>query len=216
MNTIYSLKSVIMKYDSKIALDIDTLDLYEGRIHVLTGPNGSGKSTLLNVLSFLSRPASGDVVYGGEKVDWKVYSLNRFRKEVTLMHQAPYLFNGSVLDNVGLGLKFRGVGNERYRSMAFECLEQVGLKGFEQRKAKALSGGEKQRVALARALVLEPKVLLLDEPFSNIDAKSTEMLEQLLANLSDRGTTVIVASHDRIFQNKVDCFKINLNHGKVM
>ena len=204
-----------MKYDSTIVLDIDALDICEGRIHILTGPNGSGKSTLLNLLSFLAKPSSGELFYLGNKIDWKTNSTAHLRKEATLLHQIPYLFHGTVFDNVALGLKFRGIRADQCRLKVLECLQTVGLRGFEQRNAKALSGGERQRVALARALVIEPKVLLLDEPFSGVDATTTGLLEALLSDLPNRGTTVIIASHDQIFENTTACGRINLKRGKV-
>lgn len=216
MRPLYSLRSVKVKYDSKVALDVALLNLYENRVHILAGPNGSGKSTLLGLLAFLSKPSDGEMLYKGERVDWKANVPQMLRKEVTLLHQAPYLFDGTVFDNVAIGLKIRRAKNNAYHSIVSEFLEQVGLKGFESRKAKALSGGEKQRVALARALALTPQVLLLDEPFSNVDSKATEIMENLLPSLPAKGITVVIASHDRQLEAKVNGETINLHQGELM
>src|SRR5512140_1234709 len=165
----YRLNSIRKCYGSNVALDIEELTIAEGRLYMLTGANGAGKSTLLSVLAFLAPPTSGEIFYAGKRVDWDPGSMEKYRRKVTLLHQSPFLFGGTVNDNVAFGLKARGIHGEAQLRRIDKALDDVDLQGFRNRKARELSGGEAQRVAMARALVLEPEVLLLDEPLANID-----------------------------------------------
>jgi tungstate transport system ATP-binding protein len=143
-------------------------------------------------MALLTAPQTGSVEFAGDKP----HELARQRQKVTLVEQSPYLFKGSVEDNLSYGLRLRGI-DRRERSMRIGAtLAIVGLQGFEQRQAKQLSGGESQRVALARALVLKPELLLLDEPTANIDSNSLEGYETLLKGLPEFGVTVVFSTHD--------------------
>ena len=196
MMTQFTLKSIQKRYGSKIALQLQEFTLLPGRIYILTGPNGSGKSTLLNILAFLTRPEQGEVVFAGKRITWNRKELSLLRKKVTLLHQSPYLFSGTVFGNVAFGLKTRGISGDELRQAVAESLELVGLKGFEERNVRQLSGGEARRVALARALALKPEILLLDEPLAHVDRESAEVIEQLIASLPTQGTTVVMSTHD--------------------
>ncbi len=207
--------SIRMCYGSNVALDIDELTISEGRLYTLTGSNGAGKSTLLSVLAFLAPPTSGEIFYAGKRVDWSRESLEKYRRKVTLLHQSPYLFAGSVHDNVVFGLKIRGIQGKEQRRIVDRALDGVGLQGFRDRKARELSGGEAQRVAMARALVLEPEVLLLDEPLANIDQETTGLLETVIASLPVRGTTVVLTTHDPEQPDRLNGESILLECGKV-
>jgi len=196
MALLYRLESVAKRYSGRLALEIPELAIDEGGIRLLSGPNGSGKSTLLGILAFLSPPTAGTLYYDGKRVEWKERSLVPLRREVTLLHQAPYLFEGSVFDNLAFGLGIRGMQAGEKRGRIAESLAMVGLRGFERRSSRELSGGEAQRVALARALALVPRVLLLDEPLANVDRESAGVIRSVIAGLPDRGTTVIMTTHD--------------------
>jgi len=211
----YRLDSIRKCYGSIVALDIDELTLGEGRLYTLTGPNGAGKSTLLNLLAFLSPPTSGEIFYSGKRVDWNHGSMEEHRRKVTLLHQSPYLFEGTVYDNVAFGLKARGIQGEAQRRRVDKALDGVGLQGFRDRKARELSGGEAQRVAMARALALEPEVLLLDEPLANIDRETTGSLETVIASLPARGTTVVLITHDPDQPDRLNGESILLEGGRV-
>lgn len=202
-------------YGSNVALDIDELTIGEGRLYTLTGANGAGKSTLLNLLAFLSPPTSGEIFYSGKRVDWNHGSVEEHRRKVTLLHQSPYLFGGTVHDNVAFGLKARGIQGEAQRRRVDKALDGVGLQGFRDRKARELSGGEAQRVAMARALALEPEVLLLDEPLANIDQETAGSLETVIASLPARGTTVVLITHDPDQPARLNGESILLEGGKV-
>ena len=211
----YRLDSIRKCYGSNVALDIEELTIAEGRLYTLSGANGAGKSTLLNILAFLSPPTAGEIFYAGKRVDWDPGSMEVYRRKVTLLHQSPYLFGGTVNDNVVFGLKARGIHAEDQRRRVGKALDDVGLQGFRDRKARELSGGEAQRVAMARALVLEPEVLLLDEPLANIDRETTGLLETLIASLPARGTTVVLITHDPEQPGRLNGVSILLEGGKV-
>lgn len=212
----YRLHAIRKRYGSNIALDIEELTIAEGRLYTLTGANGAGKSTLLNILAFLAPPTSGEIFYAGKRIDWDRGSVEEYRKKVTLLHQSPYLFGGSVHDNVSFGLKVRGIQGEEQRRRIDKALDTVGLRGFRDRKARELSGGETQRVAMARALTLEPEVLLLDEPLANIDRETTGLLEAVIAKLPAEGTTVVMTTHDPEHPGRLNGESIFLEGGKVV
>ena len=210
----YRLQSIRKRYGSNVALDIEELTIAEGRLYALTGANGAGKSTLLNILAFLAPPTSGEIFYAGKRVDWKHGSVEECRRKVTLLHQSPYLFGGSVRDNVAFGLKVRGIRGEEQGRIVDRALADVGLQGFRDRKARELSGGEAQRVAMARALALAPEVLLLDEPLANIDRETAGLLETVIASLPARGTTVIMTTHDPDHPGRLNGESIVLEGGR--
>jgi tungstate transport system ATP-binding protein len=212
---LYRLESIRKRYRDKVALEVPALVIGEGGIHSLTGPNGSGKSTLLGLLAFLSPPTEGTLHFDGEKIDWKGRSLVALRKEATLLHQSPYLFDGTVSANLAFGLEIRGFEGEERRRRIAESLEMVGLSGFEQRRARALSGGEMQRVALARALALRPRVLLLDEPLANVDRASADVIRAVILGLPEKGTTVILTTHDPDLPGRMEGELIRLEDGRL-
>jgi tungstate transport system ATP-binding protein len=210
----YRLQSIRKRYGSNVALDVEELTIAEGRLYTLTGANGAGKSTLLSILAFLAPPTSGEIFYAGVRVDWNHGSVEEYRRKVTLLHQSPYLFGGSVHDNVAFGLKVRGIPGEERRRIVDRALERVGLQGFRDRKTRELSGGEAQRVAMARALALEPEVLLLDEPLANIDRETAGLLESVIASLPARGTTVVMTTHDPDHPGRLNGESIHLEGGR--
>jgi len=196
VDPLYRLEAIGKRYGEKEVLAIPALEIPESSFQFLTGPNGSGKTTLLTILAFLLRPTFGVLYYAGKRVEWKGKTLVALRREVTLLHQSPYLFDGTVHSNVAYGLKVRGIDGGAGKERIGEALKMVGLEGFGDRRTRALSGGEMQRVALARALVLAPRALLLDEPLANVDRESAEVIRGVIAGLPARGTTVIMATHD--------------------
>ena len=210
----YRLQSIRKCYGSNVALDIEELTIAEGRLYTLTGANGAGKSTLLSILAFLAPPTSGEIFYAGKRVDRDHGTVEEYRRKVTLLHQSPYLFGGSVDDNVAFGLKVRGIRGEELRRRIDEALDVVGLRGFRDRKARELSGGEAQRVAMARALALKPEVLLLDEPLANIDRETTGLLEAVIASLPAQGTTVVMTTHDPDHPGRLNGESIFLEGGR--
>jgi molybdopterin-binding protein len=192
---VVELGGVQMTYGGATVLDVPALELGEGEILTVIGPNGSGKSTLLRIAGFLERPTRGVVRFRGRAVD-AASSLAERRRMATVF-QHPLLADMTVAQNVALGLKFRGIGDERDACVG-RWLERLGIAPLGDQRARTLSGGQAQRVALARALVLEPEVLLLDEPFAGLDAPTrAEMLPDLGAILRQDRVTTMLVTHDR-------------------
>ncbi len=179
------------------ALAIAGFSFVEGRVCSLIGPNGAGKSTLLLSLMGLVRPHRGGIWYRGEEIP-RGSSAHRYRRNLAMVFQEPLLFTGSVYDNVASGLKMRGMKREKIRTAAGEAMELLGISHLAKRRAGALSGGEAQRVSIARALAVDPEILLMDEPFSSLDAPSREsLITDLDRIIRDRGITTVFATHDR-------------------
>lgn len=194
---ILDLKGIKHIYNGKKVLDVPDFSLEKGQIHGLVGPNGSGKTTLLSIMSLILRPTQGEVYFEGSLVRYGNHSLRAAQRRMTMVIQAPYLFNTSVAKNVAYGLRSRGISKRICDGKAKEILELVGLKGFEKRGARQLSGGETQLVALARALVLDPVVVFLDEPTGNIDARHVHRFERLILRIhKERNTTVVMTTHN--------------------
>lgn len=211
----YQLSSIRVSYGNTIGVGIEELTIGAGELCVLAGPNGSGKSTLLSVLAFLNKPERGEVCFDGVPVNWTPKECALLRKRVTLLHQQPYLFSGSVGSNVAFGLAARGACKEYTRNVVMESLERVGLKAFESRSARKVSGGESRRVALARALACKPEVLLLDEPIAHVDRESATLIESLVTSLVADGMTVVLSSHDERLGSRLGARVIRLDDGKL-
>ena len=193
---VLGLRDVRRRYQERVALHVASLDVVRGEVLAVIGPNGAGKSTLLRVLGLLERPDEGQVLVRGRPVDARDALAERRR--MATVFQEPLLADASVADNVGMGLRFRGVPAAKAAPRVARWLARLGVDGLARRPARTLSGGEAQRVALARALVLEPEVLLLDEPFSGVDAPTrTILLTDLGAILRADRTTTVLVTHER-------------------
>jgi molybdopterin-binding protein len=192
MSTIYELIRVTKQYGRKTALLELNLHIEEP-ITAIIGYSGAGKTTLLKILAGLEMPTFGVMRFKGTEVTKR--NLHNLRQDVTMLFQTPIFFKQSVEDNVTYGLRRRGVKKDEAKERAKPILSSLGLAGFAQRKAAQLSGGEQQRVALARALALEPKVLLLDEPTSDLDPTNTRTIINLIKTFSKKAP-VIIATHD--------------------
>lgn len=216
MNTAaYEIDHLSFKYHDKDIVDIDHYLINAGETLALVGPNGSGKSTLLNLLSFLSMPAAGEVRFFGETVQQNTQP--DFRRRVGYLQQHPYLFNTTVIENIELGLKLRNINRRLRHVRAQNIIEQLNLGMLADKRAHELSGGEIQKVALARALVLEPEVLIFDEPFTYLDKSFVNELEKLLLSIQENRTqTIIFSSHDhlraQLIADRVCC----IHHGKLI
>ncbi len=171
------------------------LEIASGKITALLGPSGCGKTTTLKMIAGLLRPTEGDVSFDGQSV----LGIPAEKRGAAMVFQNYLLFPYmSVGENVGFGLRMRHVDKKTIEEKVSEMLELVRLPGYENRRPKQLSGGQQQRVALARALIIEPKVLLLDEPLSNLDAHlRDEMREFILGIQRQLGITTIFVTHDQ-------------------
>lgn len=211
------LREVTKDFYGKIALDRINLGVQHGDFLALVGPNGAGKTTLLRIIDLLEEPSSGEVWLDGERVNYSRRDLHVLRREIGFVPQRPILFNASVFENVAYGLKVRGLSRHEIRERVKDVLNLVQLNGFEGRNALKLSGGEKQRISLAQTLIMEPRLLLLDEPTSNLDPRSASIIEGILANINKyRRTTVIMASHDLHQVRSLARRIVILNRGRIV
>ena len=193
---VVALHGIRVVHASATILDVPELTVEAGQVLAVIGPNGAGKSTLLRVMGLLQAPTAGSVRFQGERVG--AADGLAVRRRMASVFQAPLLTDATVRDNVALGLRFRGVEGERVAPRVGEWLEQFGIAHLADRQARTLSGGEAQRTALARALVLDPELLLLDEPFSALDQPTREgVIEDLGHILRRRRATAVLVTHDR-------------------
>jgi tungstate transport system ATP-binding protein len=194
---LYKLDGVTHRYGGRSVLEISRLEVHAGEVVCLVGPTGAGKSTLLRLLAGLERPSAGRLGLGENRLHERDLPLE-VQRRLTLVFQRPLLLAGTVRANVEYGLRLRGLGRSRPRVEA--VLSRLGLCGLAGRAARSLSGGEAQLVALARALVLEPEVLLLDEPTAHLDPARVALVEGAVRDdHTRRGTTLVWATHN-LFQ----------------
>ncbi|MGC9334874.1 MAG: phosphate ABC transporter ATP-binding protein [Anaerolineae bacterium] len=197
---VYRLQNVSKEYEGRCVLQVENLKIERGEVFALVGPSGAGKSTLLRLLNFLESPTSGRIRFLDVEFSATQPMPLKYRRRVTTVFQRPILLNRSVQANVGYGLSLHG---KRDSDGAVErALAQVSLQNLARQRARTLSGGEAQRVALARAIVLQPEVLLLDEPTANLDPYNVGLIEEIVTRLNrERGTTLVLVTHN-VFQAK--------------
>ncbi len=191
------LRDVTHSYNGKAVLDVPHLSIRSGKIYCVVGPNGSGKTTLLSIMNLLIRPTTGQLFFEGEPIQYDGGNRLEVQRSMAMTLQSPYLFNTTVEGNIAYGPRARGIPRKDRAVIIEDALRQVGLRGLEKRKAKELSGGEAQLVAIARALVIDPKILFLDEPTANVDTSHIRRLEEVIAAINgDRGTTIVLTTHN--------------------
>jgi len=187
-------EGLVKKYGKRTVVSVDSLQVFEGEVLAILGPNGAGKTTLFRLLALLERPDAGSVTYFGNPVD--THDLVA-RRRAAAVFQRPLLFQGSVEQNVGFGLRFRRLSRREARLKVHGTLDLMGASSLADADMRTLSGGEMQRVALARALVLEPDILFLDEPTSNLDVhvrrRFREDLRRVVGGLA---ATVVIITHE--------------------
>ncbi|HSS87105.1 MAG TPA: ABC transporter ATP-binding protein, partial [Reyranella sp.] len=188
-------RHVSMRYGTVTAVDDVSFTIHAGELVTLLGPSGCGKTTTLRMIAGLEIASEGEVLIGGQNVT----RLSAADRDVSMVFQSYALFpHMTVLENASFGPTVKGLGKAMAEAMALEKLALVGLKGFEKRYPSELSGGQQQRVAVARALVLEPQVLLFDEPLSNLDAKLRRKVRQEIRELQQSlNLTVAYVTHDQ-------------------
>lgn len=195
---LYQLRAVRHCYGQRCVLQLSQLDITPGEILAIVGPSGAGKSTLLRLLALLESPTQGDVYFSPTGEPYRVSNAPlEIRRQLAMVFQRPALMSRSVRANVAYGLSVRG---RRDDAVVNQVLERVALSHLAQAKPRTLSGGEMQRVSLARALVIQPKVLLLDEPTASLDPANVRLIEDILRTQNEQhATTIILVTHN-IFQ----------------
>lgn len=212
MNTLLRLHGIQKSYGARRLLDIATLEIELASAYVLTGMNGSGKSTLLRILAGLETAQIGAAHYLGQPLSLTPYP-RHLRQEIVYVHQHPLMLSGTVAQNIGYGLRLR-----RERQLAHKvaaAMEWAGVSHLRLQAARTLSGGEKQRVALARAKVLQPRLLLLDEPTANLDGEAREQVIDLIPSLTQAGSSVVLVCHDRELIALPQVRRLKLRDGKL-
>jgi sulfate/thiosulfate transport system ATP-binding protein len=208
-----ALRNVTKRFGDFVALDDVSINVPSGGLTALLGPSGSGKSTLLRVIAGLEEPDEGMVVISGE--DTTAVRVQDRNVGFVFQHYAAFK-HMTVLDNIAFGLKIRGEGTGTIRERVGKLIDLVHLRGFERRYPNQLSGGQRQRMALARALAVEPRVLLLDEPFGALDAKVRNELRIWLRRLHDEvHVTTIFVTHDQEEAMDVAEQIVVMNDGRV-
>lgn len=199
MVTDISLNGVSYAFGANTVLNQIDLHIEEGSVVALLGPSGCGKSTLLRLLAGLTSPAQGEIHFGDRLVAKAGWSLPPEARDIGMVFQDYALWpHMTVAQNVAFPLKMRNIPRQVCETRVAQALARVGLCEFADRKPAGLSGGQQQRVALARAIVAEPRVLLFDEPLSNLDSELRESLCQEMATLLRQlGTTAVYVTHDR-------------------
>jgi tungstate transport system ATP-binding protein len=189
------IRDLLVQRNGRDILKIDLLDIHRGETLAVVGPNGAGKSTLLLALARLIKPARGEIRFHGKSLtEWDELE---YRRKISFVFQSPLLLDMMVEENVALGLKFRGITKGEIRSRVEKWVKALGVESLSKRRAGQLSGGEAQRVSLARAFVLDPELLLLDEPFAALDPPTrAKLIEELSGLLKEHQRTTIFVTHN--------------------
>ena len=208
-----SLKNISKKYKDKEILKNISFDIKEGELVCILGPSGCGKTTLLNIIGGFISDFSGDVLLSDENIN----NISPEKREIATVFQSYGLFtHKNVIDNVSYGLKLLKIDKNTRENRAKEMLEKVGLASYEKKKIKELSGGEQQRVAIARSMVLNPKLLLLDEPLSNLDVHLRDVMRKEIKRIQKQfGVTMIIVTHDQEDAFKLADRVIVINEGHI-
>jgi tungstate transport system ATP-binding protein len=195
MSALLKIRDLTVRRDKRTVLEIKALAVEKGEVLAIVGPNGTGKSSLLLTLARLLQLEKGELLWDGlpftEQTDLA------YRRRIALVLQEPLLLDTSVFENIAIGLRYRGIPSAEVKDKVNRWLARVGIESLRSRPGAKLSGGEAQRVSLARAFVLNPELLLLDEPFSALDAPTRmRLLDDLKSILAETGTTTILITHD--------------------
>ncbi len=208
-----------LKRGSRVVLNGVDIQLSNAELVLMTGQNGSGKSTLLKILAGLLKPEQAYISlspHNGQQLEHNWSRMRRvLRQRVCYLHQQPYLFHGSVFDNVAYGLKRKGLSGEQIKQQVSRMLEEFSLQDLINRDCRELSGGEKQRVAIVRSWITQPDIILLDEPFSNMDKESRRKCYTLINHLCRDNIALVLTSHDPLSGELDFTQHIHLYQGKI-
>lgn len=193
---VLSIDNLRVNRGNNFQLFVDNFRLYNGEVLAIIGPNGAGKSTFLLSISKLLKPSAGAILFRDQPVDG-IKDLE-YRRKIALVLQEPLLLDTTVYENIAVGLKYRKVAKPEREMLISDWLSRLNITHLKDRPASQLSGGQAQRVSLARALVLNPEILLLDEPFRALDVPSRNLLLQDLRRvLTETGITTLYITHDQ-------------------
>lgn len=218
LDTTVSLENITKIFGSKreekvIAVDDFSININQGEMVTLLGPSGCGKTTTLRMIAGFETPTEGTIYFGGENVS----KVPPNKRDTAMVFQSYGLFpHMTVKDNISYGLRFKDMNKSEVNKKTEEIMELVGLPGFGDRNPGELSGGQQQRVALARSLIIEPQVLLFDEPLSNLDAKLRENMRNEIRKLQKKlSITSVYVTHDQIEAMSLSDRIVVMNKGRI-
>lgn len=214
MTSLLTISKLKKDFAARPLFEIDELVIQQSSAYVLTGLNGTGKSTLLRILAGLENAQAEKVSFMGSAVLLSPYP-KVLRESIVYVHQHPVMFSTTVAANIAYGLSARGMAHDDIARRVEEAMQWAGVMHLRTSRPLTLSGGEKQRIALARAKVLEPKLLLLDEPTANLDGAAREQVIALIPSLTASGTSVIMACHDRDLISMPNVQRLKLRDGRL-
>jgi len=208
------LKNIGKRFGNNVVIDDLNLAIPQGQMVTLLGPSGCGKTTVLRLVAGLEKPTEGQILIDGEDVTHRSIQ----QRDICMVFQSYALFpHMSLGENIGYGLRMLGRPKAEIRERVNEALKLVDLEGFENRFVDQISGGQQQRVALARALILKPKVLLFDEPLSNLDANLRRSMREKIRELQQQfNITSLYVTHDQSEAFAVSDTVLVMNKGKIM
>lgn len=211
--TIVSLKDIFIKFDGEVILNHINLDINEKEFVTILGPSGCGKTTTLRIIGGFVEPDSGDVIFGGKRINGTPPN----KRNVNTVFQKYSLFpHLNVFDNVAFGLKLKKMPKDEIKKRVTDMLATVDLKGYEKRSVAKLSGGQQQRVAIARALAMDPICMLFDEPTSALDPEMINEVLDVMVELAHEGMTMMVVTHEMGFARKVADRVIFMEAGEIL
>jgi tungstate transport system ATP-binding protein len=205
------LENIEKSYGSIKALKSVSLEIVGGKAIALLGTNGAGKTTLLRIIAGLEKQDKGRILFEGKSMNEK-----ELRENATLVFQKTAMFSRSVYDNLAYGLKIRGKKDAEIKEEVAHALDTVGLRNFEKRKAKKISGGEQQRIALARAFLLNPRILLLDEPTANLDPNNATVIEKAIRSRTREKGIIILSTHNLVQAKRLADEVVHIYNGKIV
>ena len=195
MSPLLEVRDVLVCRENRPVVEVDHLAVNQGNVLAVVGPNGAGKTSLLLAVAHLLKPERGQILFNGEEIS--AQKELQYRRRIALVLQEPLLVSRTVYENAALGLHFRHIAKEEIARRVDHWLNRLGIAHLRDRRADKLSGGEAQRVSLARAFVLQPELLLLDEPFSALDSPTRRgLLDELRAILAETATTTLMITHN--------------------
>ncbi len=208
------LEGVVFEAGGRTLIHDLTARFEAGPRSIVLGPNGAGKSLLLRLCHGLLRPSRGRISWHGQ-LDGQLDGRDTRRRQA-MVFQRPVLLRRSALANVAYPLTLRGTSRGEARARAAEALARAGLEGLANRPARVLSGGEQQRLALARAWVTEPEILFLDEPTASLDPAATRAVEELVLQIHEAGTKIVMTTHDLGQARRLAEEVLFLHHGRLI
>ena len=201
------IKNISILLNDRIILRNINCQINDKSITAILGPNGAGKSLLLQTINGLTPILNGEITYNLRQLD------DNIRKQQAMVFQSPTLLRRTVLGNMEF---VNSINKNTNMSDVKSILKKVGLEAFNNKPARLLSGGEKQRLSLARALLIQPKLLLLDEPTANLDPYSLKLIEDLISEENSKGTTIILTTHDMSQAKRLASDIIFINKGEIL